>query len=268
MGHSSHRPPTIGDMADHELPASVRAALWGTEVLRGRLPADELDRRALPDVDVVSGLAGQVGLWRDLGERALLVALPRPGDLGGMPQGSPDLLAAATAAQECLFVPGVGGALVPELETFGPPGDQGWRATWTAYPAAPLATHRVEALDLGQTELALRQELAALTQELVQAGAPPFGAAAERGAARARDAGRGTAAWGLPGGMPPRAVRVVDLAGTVLTMADAGLESAAHSADASSVVRRDEVLRRLRSLASRALADATNAAALHLAYRT
>ncbi|RIK15445.1 MAG: hypothetical protein DCC50_08025, partial [Acidobacteria bacterium] len=80
--------------------------------------------------------------------------------------------------------------------------------------------------------------------------------------------GRGTAAWGLPGGMPPRAVRVVDLAGTVLTMADAGLESAAHSADASSVVRRDEVLRRLRSLASRALADATNAAALHLAYRT
>lgn len=268
MAHSSHRPPTIGDMADHELPASVRAALWGTEVLRGRLPVAELARRALPDVDVVHGLAERVELWRDLGERVLLVALPRPGDLGAMPQGAPELLAAATSAQECVFVPGVGGALVPGLETFGPPGDQGWSATWTAYAASPVATHRVEALDLGQTELALRQELAALTQELAHAGAPPFGAVAERGAARARAAGGGSSAWGLPAGVPPRAVRVVDLAGSVLTMAEAGLESAVHSADARSVVRRDEVLRRLRSLASRALADATNAAALHLAYRT
>ncbi|AXH95170.1 hypothetical protein [Ornithinimicrobium avium] len=254
-------------MPDHELPASVRAALWGTEVLRGRLPARDLPRRALPDVDATFGLVEQVRLWRDLGERTLLVALPRPGDLAGMPQGSPDLLAAATRAEECLFVPALGGALVPELETFGPAGDRGWRATWTAHPAAPVPTHRVEALDLGQTELRLRQDLAALTEELVSAGAPPFGAVADRSGARAREAGRGTAVWGLPDRVPPRTLRVVQLAGTVLAMADAGLESAPHSVDTVSVVRRDEVLRRLRSLASRALAEATNAAALHLGYR-
>ena len=31
-----------------------------------------------------------------------------------------------------------------------------WLSRWTAYDAEPVATHRLEALNLGQTELALR----------------------------------------------------------------------------------------------------------------
>ena len=58
------------------------------------------------------------------------------------------------------------------------------------------------------------------------------------------------------------------LAGSVLAMTDAGLDTATASVDAASVSRRSEVLRRLQSHAARALADAANAAALHLAYRS
>jgi len=183
-------------------------------------------------------------------------------------QGPAGLAAHASRAEECVFVPGLGGALVPELEVYGHPGDQGWLSRWTRYDAQPVATHRVEALDLGQTELSLRQELAVLTEELGRAGAPPFGAVAERGAARARAAAGGAVLWGLPDGLPPRAVRLVQLAGTVLALADAGLVTAAESVDASSVARRSAVLRTLQSHAARALADATNVAALHLAYRS
>lgn len=255
-------------MPDHELPACVRVSLWATAVLTGRLPAPDLPRRALPDIDECVGLVETVTVWRDLGERAVLVSLPRPGDLTGMPQGPAGLAAHASRAEECVFVPGLGGALVPDLEVYGHPGDQGWLSRWTRYDAQPVATHRVEALDLGHTELSLRQELAALTEELGRAGAPPFGPVAERGAARARAATGGTVLWGLPEGLPPRAVRLVQLAGTVLALADAGLVTAAESVDAASVTRRSAVLRTLQTHAARALADATNVAALHLAYRT
>ncbi|MFK5635423.1 hypothetical protein [Ornithinimicrobium sp. LYQ103] len=252
-------------MSVHELPASVRVSLWATRVLAGELPAVDLPRRALPDIDETTGLVEAVTLWRELGERVVLVALPRPGDLAGMPHASPELVAAATRAEECVFVPGVGGALVPLLEIFGTTHDQGWIVRWQTHGADPVPTHRIEALDLGQTELALRTELAELTAELSSAGAPPFGEAAERSAQRARAVREGAGRWGLPPGLPPRAVRVVDLAGTVLALTDAGLDSAHASVDAASTTRRTQVLRRLQAHAARALADATNVAALHLA---
>lgn len=252
-------------MSVHELPASVRVSLWATLVLAGELPAVDLPRRALPDIDETTGLVEAVTLWRDLGERVVLVALPRPGDLGGMPRASPELVAAATRAEECVFVPGLGSALVPLLEVFGTTSDQGWIVRWQGHAADPVPTHRVEALDLGQTELTLRTELAELTAELASAGAPPFGEVAERGAQRARAVRAGAGRWGLPDGLPPRAVRVVDLAGTVLGLTDAGLDTAHASVDATSMARRTQVLQRLQSHAARALADATNVAALHLA---
>ena len=43
--------------------------------------------RAHPDLDHVTGDPGaRLDLWRDFGESAVLVALPRPGDLTGMPR--------------------------------------------------------------------------------------------------------------------------------------------------------------------------------------
>ena len=266
------------DMTGHELPASVRVALWGTAVLGGRLPSEELARRALPDVDACAGLVEAFELWAALGEQVALAALPRPGDFSGMPRAGSEAVDAATLAQECALVPGVGGLLVPQISSFGPVGDQGWSATWTAYPADPVPTHRIEALDLGQVELLLRTELAELTEELARTGSAPFGGAARDGLARAR-AGRGTrdallharggtGDWGLPEGLPPRALRVIDLAGTVLRLTDVGLDTVTASVDAASVTGRTRVLRRLAARATSALADATNVAALHLAFRT
>ena len=151
-----------------------------------------------------------------------------------MPRAGAELQAAATVAQECVFIPGLGGALVPTVEPFGPECDQGWAALWQAYAAEPYPTHRVEALDLGQVELSLRTELADRTEELLAAGATPFGAPTERGLGRVRAAQDED--WGLPPGMPGRAARLISLAGTVLTMADAGLDPALESVDLASTL--------------------------------
>lgn len=250
-------------MSEHALPASVRVALWATESFTDGSTLLELPHRALPGIDVVQGLIAPLTAWRDLGEPAVLVALPRPGALGGLPGGSPELVAAATAAQECVFAPGLGSVLVPALETFGPEGDQGWSARWASFDARPVPVHRVEALDLGQTELALRQELTVLTEELLRVGAPPLAAEQGRLGLRRR-LSSGHAPWGLPRALPPRVLRVIDLAGTVLAMADAGLAPGQESVDASSTGRRGVLLARLRDLATTALEDATNVGALHL----
>lgn len=250
-------------MSEHVLPASVRVALWATESFATGSSLLELPPRALPGIDLVQGLIAPLTAWRDLGEPAVLVALPRPGKLGSLPAGTPELAAAATAAQECVYAPGLGSVLVPTLETYGPDGDQGWSARWASFDAQPVPVHRVEALDLGQTELGLRQELVLLTEELSQVGAPPLAAQAGlQGLRRRMSSGHGP--WGLPAGLPPRALRVIDLAGTVLALADAGLEPGQESFDASSTGRRSVLLARLRDLATAALADAANVGALHL----
>ena len=106
------------------LPASVRLALWATRALGGELDLPTALRLATPDADHVQGALARLQLWRDLGERVVLVALPRPGDLTGLPRGVLEFSGAAAEARECVFVPGVGGALVPEVDEFGPEGDQ------------------------------------------------------------------------------------------------------------------------------------------------
>ncbi|MHB1473470.1 MAG: hypothetical protein ACYDDU_03645 [Dermatophilaceae bacterium] len=78
------------------LPVSVRLALWATAAYAGQLRLEDVIDRAHPDLDHVAGDFDHLSLWRDLGERAVLVALPRPGNLSGMPRGSPELIAAAT----------------------------------------------------------------------------------------------------------------------------------------------------------------------------
>lgn len=255
---------TIAPMPDHELPASVRVALWATAAFAGRADVSTVAARALPDVDHVEGLAEPLAMWQSLGERAVLVALPRPGDLTGMPHGSAELRAEASEAAECVFIPGLGGALVPSLEEFGPEGDRGWSARWALHQADPFPTHRVEALDLGQVELGLRTELARHTEALVAAGGAPFGAAADGRLAGLRSASQAQP-WGLPPGLPGRAERLIALAATVLTLADAGLDPALESVDLATTSARSQTLRRLQAVASTALADATNTAVLHLA---
>ncbi len=246
-------------MAD--LPASVRVALWSTAALAGGLDLKEVPHRAMPDLDHVEGLLPQLSLWRDLGERLVLVALPRPGDLTSMPSGPAALVAAATEAEELVYVTGLGGALVPDIREFGPEGDQGWEARWTAYDADPVPQHVVQQLSLPDVELQLRREIGALTSELGNApGQPLSGHGLENAVREGLDTD-----WGLPDNLPPRAVRVVELAGAITGLAAAGLDHRLHSVDSSSTLQREQILRRLHDHASHALVAAVNVAALHLA---
>ncbi|WP_109471403.1 hypothetical protein [Ornithinimicrobium cavernae] len=246
-------------MAD--LPASVRVALWATAALAGRLDLADVPGRAMPDLDHTDGLVPQLTLWRDLGERLVLVALPRPGDLTSMPRGPVELVAAATQAEELVYVTGLGGALVPDIRQFGPEGDQGWEARWAAYDSDPVPQHVVQQLALPDVELQLRREVAALTGELGRAPGQPLSGHGLEGAVR----GSLDESWGLPEGLPPRAIRVIELAGAITGLADAGLDHRLHSVDSSSTLQRERILQQLHDVAAHALVAATNVGALHLA---
>lgn len=243
------------------LPASLRASLWATAAFAGRLPLEDAIGEALPEVDHCVGLLERLELWRDLGERMVLPVLPRPGALGGLPGGSADFIAAATAAQEAIVVPGLGGAAVPEFEAFGPEGDQGWQVTWQPFDTDPVPVHALAAVALPDVELHLRREVAALTVDLAATGRPPLGGADLRGHAQTvveEDAA-------LPAGLPQRAVRVLELAGRITALAQAGLDHRLQSVDSHGTVQRESVLRHLHGQASAALAQAGTVACLHLA---
>ncbi|HET8600262.1 MAG TPA: hypothetical protein VFL99_08050 [Segeticoccus sp.] len=256
--------PAQSDQRDSSalLPVSVRLALWCTAAYAGQLPLPQALARAHPDVDHVGGDLSRLELWRDLGESVVLVSLPRPGDVTGMPSGSLDLVGAATAAGECAFVPGIGGALVPAVEAFGPEGDQGTQVVWTAYDCDPVPTHRVEALSLGEIEMRLREDLLSHTSDLEDLDVRPWAGSDMRRIADERLAHR---AWGVPESVPRRALRVLSLAGTVSETADLGLEAGPTGLNSVANTAHRAVLTQLRHVAERALADATNVAALTIA---
>jgi hypothetical protein len=253
--------PAVYDQRMSVLPASVRVAVWATAAYAGRLPLESVALRALPDIDHVEGLTETLTAWRELGEQVVLVGLPRPGDLSSMPRGGPDLVAAAVAAEELVYVPGIGGALVPEVTAYGPDGDQGWQAVWRSHVADPVPVHRVQEVSLGDVELGLRRDLAELTQELAAVGDQPWDGAGLESLAR-RDLDQD---WGMPDGLAPRAERVIRLAGSVLALADVGRDTRLQTVAASTTVQRERVLARLADRGAHALADAANVAAMDLA---
>ncbi|MEP7033936.1 MAG: hypothetical protein ABI934_00020 [Actinomycetota bacterium] len=244
------------------LPVSVRLALWVTAAYAGRLPMDEVVGRAHPDIDHVVGDLEHLALWRDLGERAVLVALPRPGNLAGMPRGSAELVAAATGARECVYVPGVGGALVPAIESFGPEADQGTQVTWTAYDADPVQTHVLEALSLGEVERSLRRALLEVSAGIDALDAKPWDA----GLRSLVDA-MADDAWGLPQGLPRRAELLMATASRIGEVTELGLSNHAESQVLTSdlTLQRRSLLTALDAVADSAMADAATVAALSLA---
>jgi hypothetical protein len=245
------------------LPVCVRLALWATAAYAGQLRVEDVVHRAHPDLDHVAGDIDRLCLWRDLGERAVLVALPRPGNLSGMPRGSPELIAAATDAGECVYVPGVGGALVPTIEHFGPAGDQGTQVTWSAYDCDPVPAHTLEALSLSEIELAFRQELMEHTRVIEALDAGPWAGSPLRTMADDRIVGR----WGLPDGLPSRATRIITMAALVGEVTELGLSVQAQSQVLNAMVaeQRRRELTDLDALADTAMAAAATVAALSLA---
>ncbi len=203
-------------------------------------------------------------MWRDLGEGALFVALPRPGDLSGMPRASAVAGAHAAEAGECVYVAGIGGLLVPTMSTFGPDGDVGHRLDWTAYDADPVPRHRLEMLDLRDVERTLLTRLAQHTSRLAEVGGQPWGHEARTAAAADLD----TKLWGVPRSTPGRALRIMSLAGTAAQLADraTGLTTlGAGGVDTATMALRSTALRALSADADTALADAANVAVMTLA---
>ncbi len=246
------------------LPLSVRLALWVTAAFHGHTDLDEAIARAHPDVDDVSGDApGRLALWRDLGESAVLVALPRPGDLTGMPRAGLEAAGAAAHAGECIYVPGMGGLLVPTLSTYGPPGDEGLAAEWTAYEGEPVARHVLEAVNLGELERAFALAVRDGAETLAAVGGRPWSSAPRDEAERRLGGG----ADGLPSATPPRATHLMLMAARVAVIVDEGLQLAAAgpALDLHASNRREGGLRSLQAAADRALAGATNAAVMELA---
>ncbi|UTT64727.1 hypothetical protein NMQ01_08200 [Janibacter sp. CX7] len=243
-----------------ELPASVRVAAWVTHAWAGGVTHTEAVERALPDVDHTEGLVEQLRLWRDLGEAAVLVALPSPGDLAGLPRCGPIATDAAADAGEALYVAGLGGLLVPSVSTFGSAGAEGLRIDWMAHDADPVPPHRIEALEPSQLERHLRRRLLLAIDELDAVGGTPW---ADEIARDLVDERLGTD-WALPTALPERARKVIALAGTVSLAAEVGLQ-ASGALTAAGDESRAVALRSLRRESERTLADATNAACAAMA---
>lgn len=245
------------------LPASVRVALWATAAFTGALPLESVAQKALPDIDHVTGDLDHLAIWADLGERVVLVALPRPGDLTGMPRASLELAGAAAEAGECVYVPGIGAALVPSIEQFGPRGDQGTQVSWTSYSCEPTAVHVLDALSLNEIELRFRSELTDITRAIDSLDAKPWLGSPARALADER---LGRTGWGLPDGIPLRARRVLSMAATVANTTDVALRLQDHHAVSGALAeQRRALLARLQASADRSLAEASNVAALALA---
>lgn len=246
----------------YELPASVRLALWATHAIAADRPLSEALGAALPDVDAVEGGLPRLELWRDLGERIVCVDLPRPGLHGGLlPPGGPATQAAIEAG-ECLFVPSLGGVLVPRLEYYGPAGDEGLKLTLEPHDSDPVPIHRLEALALADIDRRFREALLAHVGVLESLQIAPFlGSSARERVDERLDGAR----WALPPGLHPRAMRIITTAGLVVAALDEALTTSG-GLDAGSVAARERTLRSLLDEAELALAQAATAAAIGLAH--
>ena len=240
------------------LPAAVRLSLWVTSAWAGHVDLKEAVQRALPDIDHLAGDVGHLQVWQDLGERVLACALPRAGDLTSIPKGNPDLATTAADAGECVYVPILGGALVPTVEIFGPEGDEGTSVRLTAYNCAPTPIYQLEALHESQIERELRSQLAEATEVLeVQ----PWVSSPLRAMATDRVTLR---KWDLPTGLSSRVLHILQTAGTVGAATDLALQHSP-AIDVTSHSDRHRVLLQLQAATEVAMAQATTAAALSVA---
>lgn len=242
------------------LPVSIRLALWATHAYAGRLPVTRAVARATPDLDDVTGLAGRLSTWHELGERVVLPALPQPGDLGALPRNDGALTAAATITGECVYVPGIGAALVCDLEQYGPEGDRGWALTTRAFDCEPVPRHRLEALSARDADRTLRAAISDATAHLARLGTTWGG-----GTRDLADAALAGGTWGLPDGLDRTTTEVITRAATVSTIVAIALESPDPSLTAARSDERRRALLALSRAAERSLEQATSVACLQVA---
>lgn len=243
-----------------ELPASVRLALWATAAFsRGEEDLEKVVRAAspdVPDVDLAPAVA-RLDLWQRFGERVVLVSLPAPGDLVGLPRGGTEFVGAALEAGECAWSPLLGGALVPEFEEFGPSGDTGTLLRWSAHECTPPPVGDDDAVSAERT-------LRTLTLEAIRTLEGLDVAHWDAGLRELADERLASGSWGLPR-IDDRARRVIAQAAILETIAGTALDHLHDAPTLAAGEQRAGILREVRREARRALVTGTRAAALALA---
>lgn len=189
-----------------------------------------------------------------LGGRGLRLVLPAPGDPVGLP-GPALVNGAAIDAGECVL--SVGGppvALVPDVEEFGSAYEPGHLVTWRVYGTAGAGG---DCTSLAEAEHGLRAALreANVTLEGLDVASWRPDAAEQIQALRS---GHGPATL-LPPGVPPRSIRVLELAWRVRSIVELASADDGAAVSGWQAQRRAQALRELDHVGRRALAAAVNA---------
>ncbi|GAA0698067.1 hypothetical protein GCM10010193_61360 [Kitasatospora atroaurantiaca] len=249
-----------------EEPRSGRLTAWGNALLGGFVPPDNAAAAVLGEDEThrVTGLPGDepgelhgltwaLGRLRVLGVTGLRLALPSAGHPLGL-TGPAAFNTRALAAGEAVLAVGVPLGLVPEVEVFGPAGDQSATVLWRCSTVNEAPPADVPSLHEAERELAdgLRETTLLLTK-LDVAGAGPEALRALEQYRR-----RGHAELLAPG-YPPRAVRVLESARQISALLSIALSGHGAAVSASEMTARREVLAPLRRTARRAQVAAYNA---------
>ncbi|WP_129662947.1 hypothetical protein [Phytoactinopolyspora endophytica] len=247
------------------MPRSARLAAWASAWLNDSCSLDDVLTRVCGDdephdVIDVPGSTGTVNLitalasLRDAGVTTFRVVLPVPGDPTGL-GGPPDLTADAVDAGETVLAvgePDVAYALVPDIRTFGPPGDQGHFVTWRCRQAAPPPPG--PSLTEAEHDLSssLMEAGSALAQLDVAAWRPEVATLLE-------EVRSSKVAEPLPRGFPAKAQMVAARSIRLLAVADFALTDDGGAVSASAAESRRSVLTPLERAARHALVAACNA---------
>ncbi|NEE02096.1 hypothetical protein [Phytoactinopolyspora halotolerans] len=247
------------------MPRSARLAAWASAWLNGSGSLDDVLTRVCGDdephdVVDVPGTDGTVSLvaalpaLRDAGVSSFRVVLPAPGDPTGL-GGPADLNADAVDAGETVLAVGAGDtayALVPDIQAFGPPGDQGHFVTWRCReairpPAGPSLSEAEQELSSN-----LREAGSALAKLDVAAWRPEVATLLE-------EVRSSRVAEPLPRGFPARAQLVAARSIRLMAVADFALTDDGGAVSASAAESRRALLTPLERAARHALVAACNA---------
>ncbi|MGL5858534.1 MAG: hypothetical protein ACRC35_09065 [Angustibacter sp.] len=303
------------------LPRSLLLAAWSPALLAssphvGRDPAEGRQRgldavqrgdeahtvdagqsSALGDSAPPSTLIDLLASLRAAGVSALRLVLPVPGDPTGLPGPAPVNHAAVAAGEALVAVAGPPVVLVPQITTFGPPGDQGHQVCWSVLdgqPAPPAPSDGIRGAER-QLRTVLSQSADVLADLDAAPGTRPWawpsamssrvsttwsptGSAARSpirwsadsstrlaggrestdAAQVARDRLAAIDLRELPSGLDPQAIRVADLALRIRGVAATAREQQSPTLSGWQTGRREDVLRRLDDAARRCLVAVVN----------
>jgi hypothetical protein len=254
------------------LPRSALLGAWGTAALRGAMPVgdavravhgdDEPHTLVLADDPLVRpchDLSGLLEALRAAGTTGLRLVLPVPGDLTGL-AGPAEVNAEAVDVGECVLT--VGGAplaLVPMVQAFGSELEPGHLVAWWVHDAGVPS---VAAASLGDVERRLREVLMGATHRLGGLDLADSGLGRDRPELLDRLAdvryGKGPCAQ-LPPGLPPRSLRVLDLAWRIRMIVELAAEDDGGAVSGWEAARRAEALRELEHAGRNAMVAALNA---------